>query len=181
MGMFAGAVFIRNEKNKSKETIIEEFQKFMNVKGYEISDSENAEEKYCFSFPEGKWFAFTFPENVPSGEGGFLARCFQSYTASADLVDDDFIDFALYQPDGACIDHEIIGTPYWDEPMFDEDISQWFRFLKDEASQEALASAVEEDLLEEFSQLIELDHNPLFLDLDNPEKYSAEMIYFKKK
>ena len=181
MGMFAGAVFVRNEENKLKETIIAEFQKFMKTKGYESSDAENAKVKYCFSFPEGKWFAFTFREEELGGEGSFLAKAFQSYAVSADLVDDDFIEFELIQPDGTSIDHQIIGMPYWDEPMYEEDISKWFRFLKEGASGEELTSAVEENSLPKFSSLIELDDNPLFLDLDEPENYSAEMMYFKKK
>lgn len=181
MGMFAGAVFVRNEENKSKETIIAELQNYMNSKGYEISDAENAKVKYCFSFPEGKWFAFTFREEELRGQGSFFAKAFQSYAVSADLVDDDFIEFELIQPDGKGIDHQYIGEPYWEEPIFEEDISKWFRFLKKGVSEKDLISAVEEDSLPEFSSLIELDDNPLFLDLENPEENSAEMFYFKKK
>ena len=172
MGMFSGAVFVRNEENKTKETIIAELQNFMNEKGYEISDAENATKKYCFSFPEGKWFAFTFREEELRGKGNFLAKAFQSYAVSADLCDSDFVELELFQPD---------------EPMFEEDISNWFRFLKEGVSQEELETAVNEsDVFAEnafsaFAKLLDMEASPLWLDLDEPEKYSAEMLYFKKK
>ena len=187
MGMFAGAVFIRNEENKSKETVIAELQKYMDSKGYAVSDAENAKVKYCFSFPEGKWFAFTFREEELRGQGSFLAKAFQSDAVSADLCDSDFVELELFQPDGKSIDHEIIGTPYWDEPMYDEDISKWFKFLKEGVSQEELETAVNEssvfaeDAFSNFAKLLDMKASPLWVDIDNPEEDSAEMLYFKKK
>ena len=42
MGMFAGAVFIRNEQQLTKEQLIEKFTEYMQSKGYEACDSEEA-------------------------------------------------------------------------------------------------------------------------------------------
>lgn len=176
MGMFAGAVFIRNEENQSKEALLEKFSQYMNNNGYIPSDSDSAQRKYCFAFPDRKWFALVTTEEELPGKGALCAKAFNAYTAAADLVDDDFIVLELFQPDGMSIDYEIIGEPYWDEPMFEEDISEWFRFLKEGASEEELSSAVQEDLFDTFSELIEMDNNPLWLDKDEADV----ILYFKK-
>lgn len=187
MGMFAGAVFVRNEEKKTKEIIIAELKKYLDTKGYETSDADNANLKYCFSFPEGKWFAFTFREEELRGQGSFFAKAFQSDAVSADLCDSDFVELELFQPDGRSIDHQTLGTPYWDEPMFEEDISKWVKFLKAGISQEELENAVNEDsvfaedIFSEFASLLDMDSSPLYLDRENPESDFSQMLYFKKK
>lgn len=189
MGMFAGTVFIRNEEDQAKEMLIEKFNQYMNKNGYIPSDSDNAERKYCFAFPEGKWFALVTSEEELPGKGSLCAKAFDAYTIAADLVDSDFVVLELYQPDGISIDHETIGEPYWgDEDMFGEsDLPQWFRFLKAGVSEEELTAALNdqevfaESAFSKFGELIEMDASPLWLDKNNPEEDTTVILYFKKK
>ena len=52
MGMFAGAVFIRNEQQLTKETLIEKFNAYMQSKGYQACDEEQGKFKFTFAFSE---------------------------------------------------------------------------------------------------------------------------------
>jgi len=193
MGMFAGAVFIRNEQQLTKEQLLEIFTVSMQEKGYTACDEKQAQRHFAFAF-SGKWFSICGTEEELSTNLKFADTAFEKFPMfTADLVDSDFVEICLFDADGNITDHRCIGEPYWgDEDIFEDatDISAWSAYLKEGVTLNDLQEAVDaqevfaESAFDAFGELIELDRN-LFFDKEALE-FSEELrnfvtiLYFKK-
>ena len=172
MGMFAGAVFIRNEEQLTKEQLIEIFTASMQEKSYTACDEEQAQRHFAFAF-SGKWFSICGTEEELPMNLKFADTAFQKFPMfTADLVDSDFVEICLFDADDNITDHRCIGEPYWgDEDIFGDatDISAWSAYLKEGVTLDDLLEAVDaqevfaESAFDAFGELIELDSN-LFFD-----------------
>ncbi len=187
MGMFSGTVFIWNEKHQSKEDLLTEFQQYMEKSDYFPADAEHAEKNFCFAFPQGSWFALVSNPEELRGKGNFCAEAFQKYAVSAELVDSDFVELLLFQPDGTCIDRKYIGTPYWEEEEKSTNIQQWEKFLSSGNKPEDLEKALQreeifaEDAFNAFAMCLDMDISPLWLEKDSPQEEMATILSFRKK
>lgn len=205
MGMFAGAIFIRNEQQLAKETLIEKFNASMQSKGFVPCNSEQGKFNFTFAF-SGKWFSIVGTEERLSFNTGYAKTVFQMPMFTADLVDSDFVELVLYDADGNQKDFEYIGEPYWGDEDIEEyeeeygvktekpkhNLSAWSPYLKEGISLDDLQRAVDahevfaEDAFGDFCKLIEVDVKTLFFDgISDFEEIRTENeniteLYFKK-
>ncbi|MEE5991874.1 MAG: hypothetical protein V3G42_01390 [Oscillospiraceae bacterium] len=205
MGMFAGAVFIRNQEQLTKETLIEKFNAYMHSKGFVPCDKEQGKFNFTFAF-SGKWFSVVGKEERLSFNTGYVQSAFGLPMFTADLVDSDFVELILYDADGNQKDFECIGEPYWEDEDIEEyeeeygikiskpknNLSAWSAYLKEGVSLDDLQTAVDahevfaEDAFGDFCKLIEVDVKTLFFDgISDFEEIRTENeniteLYFKK-
>ncbi|MDE5737475.1 MAG: hypothetical protein K2H93_03825 [Oscillospiraceae bacterium] len=189
MGVFAATVFIRNEKQLSKEQVLSEVSQYMKSQGFVQCDKNQAEKTYSFGFPEGKWFGMGSREEELVRNAKFCTQVFHSHVLTANVVDSDFVLLELYNSNGTSIDQQCIGTPYWDEEESEKeiDVTNWIPFLKEGVPEEYLIAALQanevfaEDGFGIFGELIELDIKPLYMSWGELAPIEEINLYFKKK
>ncbi|MBD5144145.1 MAG: hypothetical protein HDT22_11160 [Ruminococcus sp.] len=189
MGVFAATVFIRNEKQLAKQQVISEVSRYMESQGFVQCDKNQAEKTYSFGFPKGKWFAMGSNEQELVGNAKFCTKVFDSCVLTANVVDSDFVLLELYNSNGTNIDHQCIGTPYWEEEESEKeiDVTNWIPFLKQGVPEEYLITALQaqevfaEDAFGKFGELIELDIKPLYMGWGELAPIEKINLYFKKK
>ncbi len=205
MGMFAGAIFIRNEQQLTKEALIEKFYAYMQSKGYQACDKEQGKFNFTFAF-SGKWFSIVGTEEKLAFNTMYAKNAFRLPMFTADLVDSDFVEMVLYDVDGNQQDNEYIGEPYWGDEDIEAceeeygtefskpetNLSAWSPYLKEGISLDEFQNALNahsvfaEDAFGDFCELIEVDVKTLFFDgisafeENRTENENITELYFKK-
>ena len=183
MGLSGAAVFVRNEKHDTKETLIQRFCDYMETEGYIRTESTDASVTLRFQFPEhAEWIGVCEDERNPGAikrDLRLLDGAFHVPMLSAELVDSDFVTVSLYSG-GHVAGKLTIGEPYWGEKPCDYDV--FAQLLPDSHTQAQLKEICEggdvfaEDGLAALGTCLDLD---ITLLTDNGEAVSA-VLYFTK-
>ncbi len=114
MGNFSTAVFIRNEKQMTKEEFAEEFCKSMEKRGYKRG-TEKSGSSYVLVFSENSdWVtlkrkAYGSDRYAVMEDSGWFSEGLQTACVSISLVDSDFATLELYTRSKVQTDFSVLG------------------------------------------------------------------------
>lgn len=196
MGSFDTAVFIRNEKQMTKEEFTEEFCKSMEKRGYKRGTEKNGS-SYVLVFSENSdWVTlkrklYESDRNAVMEDSGWFAEGLQTACVSISLVDGDFATLELYNRIKERTDFVVLGdaSGYWGDEEPPKGLKKcWEQFLKEGVTWEQFQKVLTdshtfaEDGLDEIAPFLGMDMGCMDSDelSSSGDESNAIVFYFRK-